>query len=273
MSPGCDSTPIRPFVSFILMTGLVIALAGMVVVAPTAQAAEHRLMVSRSTDGPWHSHLSTPLFHRVGPLVPLDEATTAFYIKNNSLDFARATVSWAVSGARDHLAQSLRFSAVVGGSSATTEPSSACGSQVSGPRIPPGGIQRIDLEMRVADMSGSRSMGQTANVNLELHLAQVVGEVTRDLCTTPTTPDACLPVVGNGCPGTVDGTKSAAPGAPVPPAVDAGVAGEAGRAPSEGVRDAGAFGLALAAFLLGVLLLVAHRRRVDAQPAADPRLR
>ena len=261
MSPGRESTPIRPFIPFILITALLTALTGMVVAAPTAQAADNRLMVSRSIDGPWHSHLSTPLFHRAGLLVPLDQVTSGFYIKNNSLDFARATVSWAVSGARDYLARSLWFSAVVGGSSASTETS--CGSQVTGPSIPPGGVQRIDVQMRVADMSASRGMGQTADVNLELHLAEVVGEMTRDPCTTPATPNACLAVVGNGCPGTVDGTQSSAPGAQVPPAVDAGAA-----RPFEAVRDAGrAFGLALAALLLGGLLVVASRRRAVDQPA------
>ncbi len=274
MSPERESaTPFRPFIPFVLMIGLLTALTGMVVAAPTAQAADSRLLVGHSVNGPWQAHFSTPLFDSAGALVPLEEVTSGFYVKNNSLDFARATVSWAVGEASDYLAKSLRFSAVVGGSTAPTDPS--CGSQVTGPSIPPGGVQRIDVAMRVADMSASRGMGETADVSMQLHLAQVVREMTRDLCTTPGTPDACLNVVGNGCPGTVEGAQSpsappvasapwAAPGAPVPTVVDAGAAGTV-------VREAGrVFGLALAAFLLGVVLLVASRRRVATQPVRRP---
>ena len=88
-------------------------------------------------------------------------------------------------------------------------------------------------------------------------------------------------MVGDGCSGTVPGAASpvaagpsagpagSAAGAEVPTVVDAGVAGEEGAEPPALVREAGrVFGLALAAFLAGVLLLAASRWRPAARTVA-----
>lgn len=281
MTPEGESSSFRLFVPFVLMIGLMGVLTGMVVTAPKAAASDGRLLVSRSVDGPWQPSFTTPLFQRAGALVPLDRATSRFYVRNGSSDAARASVSWTVSGAGEELARSLRFSVALGGA---TEPSGQCGARVASGSIPPGGVQRVDVEMLVADLAAGLAMRQTADVTMELRLEQVAAREPRDPCTTDSPPGTCLSVVGDGCSGTVPGAASpaasgplsgsagaAVSGADVPTVVDAGVAGEEEAEPPAIVREAGrVFGLALAAFLAGVLLLVASRWRPAPRTMARP---
>jgi LPXTG-motif cell wall-anchored protein len=237
-------------------------LAPVLLLSSPSQAEPQKLKVSRSATGPWTDHLSTALFDGDGPLVPTDSVTDTFYVRNDSQQAARATLTVvdrpAGNDLERHLTVATELGDVTTDLSPGTRPKSECKAYVSGRSIPAGGVQEIGVTLRMDDVAGQVAMGQEADLGFVVTLSQVGPTGKTDICgaeegagppadcASPT--QAVVAVVGRGgCP-EIKGEET----------VDtAGVLPDTGAPRSSGTVA----GIGLACLAGGALLLVVRRRR------------
>jgi LPXTG-motif cell wall-anchored protein len=227
-----------------------------------SHADPQKLKVSRSATGPWSDNLSSALFDGTGAMVPTDAVTDTFYVKNDSPQAARATLSVPSGLGRNDLERHLVISADLGGVTSavplTDGADSDCTAHVSGPSIAARGVQKVDVALRFDDVPGRVAQAQAANVGLIVTLSQVGPNERTDIC------------------GAEEGTRPAA-GCADPSQVVVAVVGDGGCPEVKGERaqdaaadlpDTGAplgtgalTGVGLACLAGGALLLVVRRRR------------
>lgn len=152
------------------VTALVLALGS------PAQAEPKKLLVSDSAAGPFNSQLGRPLFEGDGPFVPLDQSSTTFYVKNNSRQVARATVTVVNRGPTNEFEKALtlglgiRGVAATGGVPAVGSP--GCTLTVTGPSIQPGAVQAVDVSLAVTDLQQQVGTDQAASLDFVVRLTQ-----------------------------------------------------------------------------------------------------
>lgn len=158
---------------------LVVAVAALLVglLSAPSQAEPKKLLVSSSATGPFRDNLATPLFDDAGPFVPLDEASSTFYVKNNSKQTARATLAVVNRGGTNEFEDALTFDVDIDGTTTTsTVPapgSPGCSLVLTGPSIAPGAVQGIDLSLSVADLQGRAGTDQAASLDFVVTLSQI----------------------------------------------------------------------------------------------------
>ncbi|HYH35149.1 MAG TPA: hypothetical protein VD814_08380 [Nocardioides sp.] len=178
-----------------LTSALVLVAIPLVLAAP-AHADPGRVLVSRSADGPFLEHLPQPLFAEDGPFVPRDVATRTLYVKNASPGVARTTLAVVDRGSRSVFESALTFDVRIGDSrsraSLTPTGERACELVTTGPEIPPGGVQAVDIGLEVADLTGTSGMGEQVTLDLVLTLSEVSSGGRVDVCgdQSPTQPAA-----------------------------------------------------------------------------------
>lgn len=255
-------TRIATAVGVVLLTALLSAL----LVSSPSQAEPKKLKVSSSATGPWSDHLTTPLFEGDGPFVPADAVPDRFYLKNDSQQPARATLAVVNRGSSNAFAQALSFTTDIGGVRSTVpvyaDSKTKCKTYVTGPSIPAGGVQPVDVTLNFGDVAGQVAMNEQAGVSFVLTLSQVGPKGKVDICgvqarAEPAT--ACagatntvVAVLGTAtCPQVkgVQASRAAAGGT------------LAATGAPRGVGTLGALGVALLAG--GAGLLVVRRRRAD----------
>lgn len=242
-------------------------LAPVLLLSSPSQAEPQKLKVSRSATGPWSDHLTTALFDGGGAMVPADSVTDTFYVRNDSPQAARATLSVPHHPARNGLERHLAVSAVLGGATSgvplTGGTGSDCTAHVSGPRIPAGGVQEVAVTLHLDDVEGQVAMGQRADLGLVVTLSQVGPNQQTDICGAEDGAEpnagcvdpslAVVAVVGDGgCP-EIKGEQIK--GEQILDA--AGDLPDTGAPPGAGTLA----GLGLACVAGGALLLVVRRRR------------
>ena len=215
----------RTVVSFVLAA--VSAVAFSLATAAPANAAPPEVLVS--SDGTnFAPNLTTGIFDGFGRLVPGDSIAASLWVKNESPDPGLVRVSVA-----DLVVPSIEFGTGVILSSndgqqlrtASLGELAVCSVIVPSASVPPGGVLRIDLSVRMLDVSGLTAQGESADLGLRVAM--------RDGSAGPF-PDA------SGC------LSAAAPGGPL---------AFTGVAP---VLPTASFALALVG---GGLVLVLRRRR------------
>ena len=148
-------------------------------------AAPQRLLVSNDNVS-WSANLATPLFDELGPFVPTDAVPDRFYVKNNSNQPARATFAvFKRQGNLNAFEDNLSFTYTVGDTGSTpviVKERNKCKSYVTGPTIPAGGTQAVDVTLNFADVSGQTAMNQTADVDMVVTLSQVTPKGMIDIC-------------------------------------------------------------------------------------------
>ena len=163
------------------------ALAGIVALALAAvmvallgtpsQAEPKKLLVSNSVNGPFRDNLASPLFAGDDPFVPLDAATSTFYVKNNSKQTARTTLAVVNRGGTNEFEDALTFDVDIDGttsSGAVPEVgANGCSLITTGPSIAPGKVQSVDVSLAVADLEGQVGMDQAASLDFVVTLSQV----------------------------------------------------------------------------------------------------
>ncbi len=158
---------------------LVVAVVALLVglLSSPSQAEPKKLLVSNAAHGPFRDNLATPLFDDDGPFVPLDEASSTFYVKNNSKQAARATLAIVNRGGTNEFEDALTFDVDIDGTTTTsTVPapgSPGCSLVLTGPSIAPGGVQGIDLSLAVADLQDQVGTDQAASLDFVVTLSQV----------------------------------------------------------------------------------------------------
>lgn len=154
----------------------VLAMLVLVLSAPS-QAEPKKLLVANSATGPFQNNLAHPLFDGMGPFVPLDQVSNAFYVKNNSSQPARVTVQVVNRGATNDFEQALTFNVNIRGTqssgSAPETGSSGCHLVTTGPNIAPGAVQKVDVGLAVADLQQQIGMDQAASLDFVVTLSQV----------------------------------------------------------------------------------------------------
>ncbi len=213
-----------------LMLGL--ACSPLLVSAP-AEAGDAGVQVSTSPTGPFRDQLHRQLFAGTGKLVPGDQATRTFYVRNDSDVVARTTVAVSGSGQQNELADSIDVSVDLSDVSSsgpleTDDPS--CTLTATGPNLAPGEVQAVEVALEFDDVTGTRAAAQRASLDLLVTLTQVGETGVIETCGEQATAD---PVPNDDDPGsdsdddrcdqgavvTVTGTPSC-----VPTVVDAGQA-------------------------------------------------
>lgn len=88
--------------------------------------------------------------------MPLDEATSTFYVKNSSQQVARTTLAVVNSDNTKTFESALTFAVHIDGiTSNSTMPAPGtrgCSLITTGPSIEPGAVQTVDLALAVADL-------------------------------------------------------------------------------------------------------------------------
>ena len=255
---------------------LVVPVLGVLLVmllAPASQAEPKRLLVGSGPTGPFRDNLGSPLFAGTGPLVPLDDVTRTFWVKNNSRQVARATVAVVNHGGSSDFERALTFGIDIDGVTASAGVPGAhedgCRLVTTGPSIQPGQVQAVDVRLQVGDLAQRLGTDQTASVDFVVTLSQLGRQGQVEVCGAQATAE---PTDGRGdhhqrCTNDVVVTASGTPTC-VPTAVDAGRAAQDGEGP---VRDPGVVGLA-GAVLVGTgtaLVLLRRRRHEDATQAQE----
>lgn len=210
--------------SVLLVLGLVCA--ALALSAP-AQADSSGVQVSTNPDGPFRDQLRRQLFAGAGKLVPGDQLTRRFYVRNGSDVVARTTLAVSDSGPDDELARAIDVGVDLSGVHSdgplhTDEPD--CSLTVTGPNLAPGAVQAIDVTLDFRDVDALVAMDQRASLDLLVTLTQVAETGVIETCGEQAAVD---PVKNGGQPGgeacregavvTVAGTQSC-----VPTSVDAG---------------------------------------------------
>lgn len=238
-----------------LVIALLAALLHVVALGAPAQADPDRLRLSLSQSGPFTETLSTPLFS--GSYVP-GTATSTFYVQNDSPSTTRATISVVPKADSNDFERALSFSASVGGVFGEGVPlfvdkkKNQCRTIVTGPTIQPGGVQEVDVTMRIDPDFPQPVTQQTASFSFVVTLSQVTNKGKVDVCGTQSPGGQSVQVLGAD----TASTKPAADG--LTPA-------------SSGAGRSSGFVAGLTALMLGAgaLLLVASRRRRRQEPAPD----
>jgi LPXTG-motif cell wall-anchored protein len=237
-------------------------LAPVLLLSSPSQAEPQKLKVSRSAAGPWTEQLDTALFDVGGALVPQDSVTDTFYVKNDSPQAARATLSVPGGPERNDLERHLIVSAELGGVTSgmplTGGADPDCTAHVSGPSIPARGVQKVDVTLRLDDVMGQVAQAQEADVGLVVTLSQVGPNERTDICGAQ---EGAEPAAGCADPSQVVLAVVGDAGCPE-------IKGEqtldmAGDLPATGAPPgtAAVAGLGLACLAGGALLLVVRRRR------------
>lgn len=158
---------------------LAAVVASLLVVLATspAQAEPKQLLVAGSAQGPFRDNLATPLFAGTGRLVPLDSATSTFYVKNNGKQTARTTVAVVNRGGSNAFEDALTLDVDIDGTaSVATVPApggKGCSLVTTGPSLAPGAVQAVDIGLTVADLDGQVGMDQAASLDVVVTLSQV----------------------------------------------------------------------------------------------------
>ena len=172
-------TRIATAVGVVLLTALMSAL----LIPSPSQAEPKKLKVSSTATGPWSDHLTTPLFEGDGPFVPADAVPDRFYLKNSSNQPARATLAVVDRGATNAFEQNVTFTTDIGGVTSTVPVlKTKCKTYVTGPSIPAGGVQPVDVTLNFADVTGQVAMNEQASVDFVLTLSQVGPKGKVDIC-------------------------------------------------------------------------------------------
>jgi hypothetical protein len=223
--------------AFAVLTTL--AMLVLVLSAPS-QADPKKLLVANSATGPFKNNLATPLFQGSGPFVPLDQVSNAFYVKNNSSQPARVTVQVVNRDSTNEFEQALSFNInIVGTQSSSSVPdpgNKGCSLVTTGPNIAPGGVQKVDVGLAVADLQQQIGMDQAASLDFVVTLTQVGPKGQIQVCGAQAT---AQPVEVKGeqatageCAKNVVVTAAGKPTC-VPTAVDAGLSYDEPRSPAE----------------------------------------
>lgn len=223
--------------AFAALTAL--AMLVLVLSAPS-QADPKKLLVANSAAGPFQNNLAHPLFQGSGPFVPLDQVSSAFYVKNNSSQPARVTVQVVNRGATNDFEQALTFDVNIRGTqssgSAPETGSPGCHLVTTGPNIAPGAVQKVDVGLAVADLQQQIGMNQAASLDFVATLSQVGPKGQIQVCGEQAT---AQPVEVKGeqatageCAKNVVVTAAGKPTC-VPTAVDAGLSYDEPRSPAE----------------------------------------
>lgn len=163
-------TTLGAFVA-LAMTAVMILLLG-----SPSQADPKKLLVSSSVSGPFRDNLATPLFTDDAKFVPLEEAHSTFYVKNNSRQAARTTVQVVNRGATNAFEAALTLDVDIDGTSSggtlALPGTPGCPLVITGPSIKPGAVQAVDVSLAVADLAGQVGMSQAASLDFVVTLTQ-----------------------------------------------------------------------------------------------------
>lgn len=255
------------------LLGLIATL--IITMASPSSADPKKLLVSSSANGPFQSNLATPLFKDSAKFVPLDEATSTFWVKNNSKQTARTTVSVVNRGTTNDFEKALTFDVdIQGTTSSGTVPapgSPGCSLVTTGPSIAPGKVQRVDVSLAVADLQQQIGMDQAASLDFVVTLTQTGKNGQVEVCgeqavAQPEVKGEQATSDGNGNGSTGNGEQCrdvvvtvAGPPTCVPTAVDAG-ATYGGGEPRD-PREIAVLSVVLVATGAGVLAWAGRRRR------------
>ncbi len=170
---------------------LVLALAAalLALLGAPSQAESKKLLVSSSATGPFRDHLATPLFDGDAPFVPRDRASSTFYVKNNSEQTARATLSVVDRDGTNEFEDALSFEVDIDGTAAAgtldTVPElggDGCSVLATGPSIAPGAVQPVGVSLSVADLDGRSGTGQAATLDVVVTLTQTGDDGQVEVC-------------------------------------------------------------------------------------------
>ena len=252
-------TRIATAVGIVLLAALMSAL----LISSPSQAEPKKLKVSSTATGPWADHLTTPLFEGDGPFEPADVVPDRFYLKNSSNQPARATLAVVDRGASNAFEQNVSFTTDIGGVTSTVpvfvDSRTKCKTYVTGPSIPAGGVQPVDVTLNVADVTGQVAMNEQASVDFVLTLSQVGPKGKVDICGAQATAEPYTECASkNNTVVTVLGAATC----PQIKGVEATRAAGGTLATTGAPRGAGTLGaLGLALLTGGAGLLVVRRRR------------
>ena len=160
-----------------LVLAAVSAVALAVLPAVSAQAAPPEVLVS--TDGTnFGPSLTTGVFDGLGTLVPGGSIAASLWVKNDSPDPGLVRVSVA-----DLVVPSLEFGTGVILSSndglqlrtASFGELAVCSVIVPSVSVPPGGVLRINLAVRMLDVDGLTAQGETGNLGLRVSMRDLAG--------------------------------------------------------------------------------------------------
>lgn len=229
-----------------------------------ASAAADTDGIELSPDGhTWQATLAAPLFHRTPKLVPGDDVTRTFYVRNTSDVPARATVEVLPPVRRTELADHLRVRTRIGRIQGAQDVGGAtgCRTVVTGPTMLPGQGQRVDVALSLPDLPGQVAQRSSIDLALVVRLTEVGRSGAVDVCGVQADAEPYEPCA----PGMVALTGSAALCADEV----AGVEGEASTSggvqptlPASGAppRAAELALVGVGAMLLGALLVLLRRR-------------
>lgn len=165
----------RTAVSLVLAAVSAVALT--VLPAVSAQAAPPEVLVSADglTFGP---ELTTGIFDGLYRLVPGDSIAASVWVMNDSADPGLVRVSVS-----DLMVPSIEFGTGVlltsnDGQQLRTASFGAlavCSVVVPSVAVPPGGILRIDLAVRMLDLNGLTAQGQSANLDFAVAMRDAAG--------------------------------------------------------------------------------------------------
>ncbi|MGA9746609.1 MAG: LPXTG cell wall anchor domain-containing protein [Nocardioides sp.] len=245
-------------VGILLLTVLLSAL----LVTPSVAAERERLQVGASAEGPWLDNLDAPLFADAGPLVPSDSVPQRFYLRNSSARSARATLAVVGDGSWNTLEQHLWFDTSVGGVRSrvpvAVDDVTTCATYTTGPSIPAGGVQPVDVVLRFDDVPHQSAMREQAEVDFVLTLSQIGADGTVDICGTEAIADE-----GPACDGP-DSVVVTVAGEATCPAVEGTEATVGTLADTGAPRDAGTLALLGVVLVAGGAGLLVVRRRGQA---------
>lgn len=206
----------------VLRAGVALALGAFIALAgaqPATAAGELEL----SPDGVSYSTaLASPLFATAPVLVPLDSASSTFWVRNSSASAAylRITLddsSWSSA----EYGSSLRVSASVPSKAGTAVPLASnppCSIILSGVLLAPGQAVAVTATVAMIDVNGTSAQLSWAAIDLGVTLTESGGLAASSDCSTPTTPVVVVsPPRGVVVPGVV-AEPTATPATPAPPA-------------------------------------------------------
>lgn len=217
----------------------------------------------------WSPALTEPLFHQLPRLVPGDDVTRTFYVKNASGVPARATVEVVPPARRTELAKHLRVRTTIGRVTGAQDVGelggSPCRTLVTGPSMMPGQGQRVDVALSLPNLPGQVAQRSSVDLALVVRLTEVTPSGAVDICGVQAEAEPFAPCD----PGVVALTGSAALCADEVAGVEQEAATAGGVQPTLPAAGAPADAVELALTGLGVTLLgavlVLLRRRLPRQ--------
>lgn len=156
-------------------------------IAEPAQADQKKVQLGSSAAGPFADNLTGPLFN--GTYVPGSVART-FYVKNNSAQTARVTLTLIGKTPANAFEDSLSFTAKAGGFASQTpiplftdpKKKKECRTIVVGPTMQGQAVQPIEVTMHIDDDLDETAMNQTASFQFVVTLSQVTNKGKVDAC-------------------------------------------------------------------------------------------